>query len=455
MRRREGSSKTVIFIVIVLVILGFLVYLYNSKMFERNAPVINLSEKIYWNLREPLKIEVSDDSGIKFARVTLSDGENQITLLNEKFTTYDKNKTFDITFPKTGFFSKKNEYILTFEVTDSSRASFFSGNSVTKSSTIVVDIKRPDVYVVANSYKISRGGAGTVIFKAEDANMAELSIQTSSGKTFKAAPFYKDGYFVSIIAWPINDENFSAYIVAKDLAGNEAKERIRYYLDPKTYKKSEIELRDSFLDGGIKDLAEELAFVATKDLSNLDKFKYLNENIRAVSEQNLLNATSAINNNNVFKVQAFYPLRNGAAVASYGDYRIYSYQNNEVSRSYHLGLDLASTREADIVLSNSGRVAFAGENGIYGNTVIVDHGLGVYSLYAHCSRILVNVGDEVLIGDVIAKSGSTGFAFGDHLHFGIVVQGVEVRPTEWMDNKWLKENIYDLISSATKAIEKR
>ncbi|MDR0468136.1 MAG: M23 family metallopeptidase, partial [Campylobacteraceae bacterium] len=141
-------------------------------------------------------------------------------------------------------------------------------------------------------------------------------------------------------------------------------------------------------------------------------------------------------------------------VASYGDFRIYSYNGEDVSKSYHLGLDLASTKEANITLSNKGEVVFVGENGIYGKTVIIDHGLGVHSIYSHCSVIMVEKGEQVLAGDVIAKTGKTGLAFGDHLHFGIVVQGVEVRPAEWMDSRWMEENIYSLIDNTKKTINK-
>lgn len=455
MGRRDKNSKFFLALSGFAAIIVLIIFIYSSKSFERNVPKIELDEVIHWNLRKPIEIKISDDSSIKFVRVILSDGENNITLINERYDVTQTNMTFNIDFPKTGFFSKKNEYILSTEVVDKSWWKFLSGNSATKSSKILVDTKRPDIYVVANSYKVTQGGAGAVIFKATDDNLKDIYVETNYGKIFKVAPFYKGGYYISLIAWPSNEKNFSASVFASDLAGNEAKSKIKYYIQDKAYKTSTIKLNDDFLNGAITDLADDLAYQETKDLSSLDKFKFINEVLRSKSASVINDATSSINSDKPFKIKAFSPLKNGAAVASFGDHRIYEYKKAKVSESYHLGLDLASVAEADIVISNAGKVVFAGESGLYGNLVIVDHGLGIYSLYAHCSAILVNAGDEVLIGDIIGKTGKTGFAFGDHLHFGVAVQGVEVWLSEWMDSKWIKENIFDIIDSAKDIIDRR
>jgi murein DD-endopeptidase MepM/ murein hydrolase activator NlpD len=156
-----------------------------------------------------------------------------------------------------------------------------------------------------------------------------------------------------------------------------------------------------------------------------------------------------------WKIKKFYPLRNGQKVASYGDERHYYYgdKENEVSLSYHVGYDLASTKMATIKTSNDGKVVFANENGIYGNMPMIDHGLGLYSLYGHCSQLLVNEGDEVKAGDSIAKTGVSGLALGDHLHFGLLVQGIEVRPVEWFDQSWIRKNVDNVFKAADKIIQ--
>jgi murein DD-endopeptidase MepM/ murein hydrolase activator NlpD len=120
-----------------------------------------------------------------------------------------------------------------------------------------------------------------------------------------------------------------------------------------------------------------------------------------------------------------------------------------------MGLDLASVAMGPITSSNGGKVVFSQENGIYGNLPIIDHGFGLYTLYGHCSDVHVQEGDVASVGQQIAKTGLSGYAMGDHLHFGILVQGIEVRPEEWMDSKWIVDNITSVIENAKLIINQR
>jgi len=147
-------------------------------------------------------------------------------------------------------------------------------------------------------------------------------------------------------------------------------------------------------------------------------------------------------------------LRNSKVMASYGDRRVYLYKGKPISRSVHLGYDLASVSNAPVEAANSGIVRFAGDLGIYGNAVVIDHGLGLMSLYGHLSEILVKDGQSVKKGELIAKTGSTGLAGGDHLHFGILVQGIEVSPLYWWDSRWIKANVGFIGSAGSKGFRK-
>jgi murein DD-endopeptidase MepM/ murein hydrolase activator NlpD len=143
---------------------------------------------------------------------------------------------------------------------------------------------------------------------------------------------------------------------------------------------------------------------------------------------------------------SFIQLSNSKVMARYGDKRTYRYKDKVISKSVHLGYDLASYSHAPVAASNSGFVRFAGDLSIYGNTIIIDHGLGLMSLYGHLSIITVKEGQQVEKGDIIAKTGSTGLAGGDHLHFGILVQGYEVSPLYWWDQHWIQVNILDTLA---------
>ena len=153
-------------------------------------------------------------------------------------------------------------------------------------------------------------------------------------------------------------------------------------------------------------------------------------------------------------IKPFHPLKNAAKVASFGDHRKYYYNNKKVSESYHLGLDLASVKMGEIKTQNHGMTVFAEENGIYGNLPILHHGMGLYTIYGHCSSLATAPGTAVKPDDKIANTGKSGYAMGDHLHFGVLVQGVEVRPEEWMDSDWIRLNITEVMKNAKKLIGK-
>jgi murein DD-endopeptidase MepM/ murein hydrolase activator NlpD len=155
-------------------------------------------------------------------------------------------------------------------------------------------------------------------------------------------------------------------------------------------------------------------------------------------------------------IHAFYPLKGAKLVADFGDERHYYYRDpkKEISRSYHVGYDLASVRHAPIRASNAGRVLFAARNGIYGKMPLIDHGFGLTTLYGHCSQLLVSKGDTVASGETIARTGKTGLALGDHLHFGILIHGIEVWPMDWMKENWIKKNINRIFEQADKIIDR-
>jgi murein DD-endopeptidase MepM/ murein hydrolase activator NlpD len=227
-----------------------------------------------------------------------------------------------------------------------------------------------------------------------------------------------------------------------------------YHGNPK-YKTSYIRATDKFIDGKITDLASsdpEYAEITDK----FEKLKAINETMRLKNEALIHKLGSHVSDEilDSWKIKKFYPLKNGKKVASFGDHRYYYYGSKEhvISESYHVGYDLASNSMADIKASNPGKVVFADENGIYGNMPMIDHGLGLYTLYGHCSQLLVKEGDEVATGQVIAKTGKTGLALGDHLHFGILVQGIEVRPVEWFDQKWITKFIDNVFKESDRII---
>lgn len=139
--------------------------------------------------------------------------------------------------------------------------------------------------------------------------------------------------------------------------------------------------------------------------------------------------------------------------SAFGKIREYFFEGVKQKESVHMGVDLASEPKDSVYTSNEGVVIFSGYNGGYGNTAVIDHGLGIYTIYSHCTEILVKVGQTVHPGDKIAITGKTGVASGDHLHFGVLVQGVYVNSEEWLNPYWIQTNVTKVIDQAKKLMK--
>ena len=141
--------------------------------------------------------------------------------------------------------------------------------------------------------------------------------------------------------------------------------------------------------------------------------------------------------------------------AGVADNRVYHYNGEIIDRQVHLGLDLASVEHAPIPAANNGIVVFNGVLGIYGRTILIDHGFGLFSMYAHLNRSDIGEGQRVSKGDIIGNTGSTGLAGGDHLHFSILVHKTFVNPIEWWDAAWIKNNVLSKIEAVPSAPKKQ
>lgn len=458
MKNRHGGSMIIggLVILVLLVLLAGAGYVYMAPEFEREAPTIRSEENIFWNRSEALKVQLSDNTGLKSFELVLSDGQKSLIVGQGNFEDGIKEQTLLVKYPKSKVLDPKaTKLTLKVVVNDKSLWQILEGNKSEKVIDINIDYTKPSVNILANSYSMTQGGSALVVFQAADKNLDTLYVD-AAGKKFKAQPYKKEGYYAALIAWPFNKNDFTAKVVAVDAANNQRVVDIPFYLKSHQYKVSQIEASDKFIDGKVTDLASSNPEFANID-DRIERFKAINETMRLQNEKLIHDLSSEVSTELLtdWEIKHFYPLKNGQKVASYGDERHYYYDNkeNEVSQSYHVGYDLASTKMATIKSSNAGKVVFANENGIYGNMPMIDHGLGLYSLYGHCSQLLVNTGDEVKEGDAIANTGVTGLALGDHLHFGLLVQGIEVRPVEWFDKEWIRKNIDNIFKAADKIIE--
>jgi murein DD-endopeptidase MepM/ murein hydrolase activator NlpD len=457
-RRRKSRGGLWVFLILLLLAGGGAAYLYLSPKFERVPPKVTLPKSGYWAPGKVFRAQVSDNHALGSYQAVLSDGSRQVVVASGSFTEPTRETELAITLPeKTGLDVKKGRWKLSLEVRDRSLWNMGRGNSARAESLVTVDTEPPRVSLISRSPSIIRGGSALVIFRATDPHLKEVYVRVGT-KRFEVLPYRAKGYWATLVAWPFRLEKFRPEIVAVDRAGNRKTVAIPFEKVHKEYKISRIGLSDRFLDGKIAEIAledENASLVKGK----LKRFKAVNEGMRLRNEKlihRLTRKPSQVDFDR-WRLRAFYPLKSGKLVADFGDERHYYYRdrNRDVSVSYHMGYDLASVRHAPIQSSNPATVVYAGYNGIYGNMPILDHGFGLYTLYGHCSKLHVAEGDHVAAGEVIAKTGKTGLALGDHLHFGMLVQGVEVLPMDWMKQNWIESHINRVMRRADRIIRRR
>ncbi len=429
------------------VIFVFFVFMLFSESFERSNPKIEILSSLYWNPQKPLKIKISDNKGIKSYHV----GIDKYIVNKDFLDNAPQSVEIEYNWPEKTVTNGKK--ILNIKVTDTSKWNFFSGNISEQNYEINIDNKKPALYLVSKSYTVARGGCALVIFKATDENIQDNYVLVNGKYKFKSFPFINPNYNFSLLAWPVVEQNFRAEVVSTDKAGNKSTRLLDFFIKNYNYRNSNINLSQESMNSLVDQILSESNMQIPDDF--VEKFKLMNEKLREENEDKISTVANSFNLDLItdFTIKPFEPLHNGAVQALFGDHRDYYFNKQKISESWHLGIDLASVKQAPIYSSNQGTVVYTGSTGIYGNSVIIYHGAGLYSLYSHCSSISVSVGDTVNQGSLIANTGMTGAVFGDHLHFGMLLQGIEIQPVEWFDIHWLNDNIFKMINEAKAVIK--
>jgi len=438
-------------ILLLIVILGGIGYVYFSPSFERVKPTIKIYTNGYTNLRNPIKIEIKDKSGIRSYQVIAKGDGFEEVIAKSSNPSLGKDVVLNIKLPN--IHSKKIK--ITVIATDKSDWHFFRGNTAEKSVVLNVDTTPPNTSVINNSYAIGRGGSAVAIVQVSDKNLKDAYILVDNKYKFKLTPFVKKGYYISLIAWPFNEKTFDANLIATDLAGNKSITHIPFYWRTSgiyKLKNKKITISDNFIQNVAKNVLIKMGMKVPND--PVEIFKMENETLRKMDEKEISKITSKIYENKVdnFYIRRFNPLPGSAKEAGFMELRHYFYKGREISTAIHKGIDLAKIKNSKVYASNPGKVVAEKYVGIYGNTLFLYHGLGLYSTYSHLSEFIVKTGDKVKAGEVIARTGQTGGVFGDHLHFGIYIQGIPVQPLEWMDPRWIKVNILKIIYDAKRTI---
>ena len=317
----------------------------------------------------------------------------------------------------------------------------------TASREIDVRLIPPQIAVQSTHHYINHGGSELIVYRVTPSDAASgvrvgdleyPGFPASGAGIDNADPSLRVAFFA--LLWN-QERNTPIDLFARDDLGNESRAVFDFRVFPKVFRKSRIEVDDRFLSRVVPSILGNSPALEVADPSDLlAAFLKINRDLRRDNNA----AIAALAHESAPKILwqgPFKQLLNTAVEAGFADQRTYIYKGHDIDQQVHLGFDLASTSAAPVEAANHGKVLYAGWLGIYGNCVILDHGMGLQSLYAHLSSIDVKVGDAVKTKERLGRSGSTGLAGGDHLHFTMLLEGNPITAIDWWSAKWVQDRV--------------
>lgn len=446
MGKGKKISFMLAFTVLILVLGGLGWFLWG--IFEGVKPTLDLKPlPEFLSADQKFTITATDaDRGLRRVQATITQEGREVTVLDEKF-------------PFAGLFNKEGQHRFEMEYTidpeafslaqglvelqvsvwDYSRRNGGDGNRSLVRQKMVVDTIPPALRAISSSHYINLAGTGLVVYEASsDAVETGVYIDDLFFPGYPADGTTEKGTHVCYFALPLDTQGKPAiHLWARDQAGNSARAGFYYQIRAKRFRSDSINVSDGFLNK----ILPYFSFVKfDPEATLLERFLKINRELRQENAAAFYAMRTETAPRQLWE-GTWVRLKNAANMARFGDRRSYFYNGQKIDEQTHMGIDLASLANSPVEAANAGKVIFSGTLGIYGTTVVVDHGQGLASIYSHLSVSHVQKGQEIAKGEILGLTGQTGLAGGDHLHFGVMVNGIPVNPIEWWDSHWIEDNV--------------
>jgi murein DD-endopeptidase MepM/ murein hydrolase activator NlpD len=309
--------------------------------------------------------------------------------------------------------------------------------ALSDSTSVDVDVilQPPSLVTDGSQHYINQGGSELVLFTPSGSwNEAGVRVGDRSFRSFPVPGDAHQRFSLFAYSWDMQAST-APVVFAKNATGLEATATFWFKVFPKKFRARDLSIDDQFL----AKVVNQIEPGASGDLST--RFLKINRETRQANNQ-ALSDLRLKTEERFYWTKPFLQLANSQVESQFADTRTYTYNGAKVDQQVHLGFDLATVQQGPVIAANDGKVVWAKPLGIYGNCIVVDHGYGLQSIYGHLSEMAVQEGQTVARGEVMGKTGSTGLAGGDHLHFSMQVDGVQVNPVEWWDEHWIADHVW-------------
>jgi murein DD-endopeptidase MepM/ murein hydrolase activator NlpD len=405
--------------------------------------------------RTPIQVRIEDPQRVEKVRVEVVQGMDVKPVMERTFTPWPKWKLWGSPPPVelTAEVGRETvQGLRTGEATVRVTAER-AGSLLRHPEPVVAEVKLPvrlappSLQILSSFHYVSQGGSEAVVYRVGEGTIRDGV--RSGAWWFPGFPLPGNDPQVrfAFLAVPYDASDASGVrLVAEDEVGNRAEAGFVDKFTPRPLKTDIIQVNDPFMNKVVPEILSQSPEVADQgDL--LKNYLQINRELRKKNAGTLKELGRKSEAKFLWN-QPFLPMRNAAITAAFADRRTYVYNGKPIDQQDHLGFDMASVERDAVPASNSGKVVLARFFGIYGNAVVIDHGYGLQSLYGHLSSIAVREGQTVQRGEELGRSGQTGLAGGDHLHFTLLLQGLAVTPVEWWDPHWIQDRVARKLGTA-------
>lgn len=334
-------------------------------------------------------------------------------------------------------------------------------NVVSSSLVLRVDYEMPRVVPLTESITGNAGGSVLVFYQVRDRNLGFHGVRLNSGlypgfaaeKLDKAFSEFKDVYF-TLFPVPVqcSGSACSPELLAVDQVGNQTAVYFEFNRKSSNATSRVIELNGPDFEYQVAELYQQ--YLKRARLSNNDpsfeinnqiergvfRFQKVNGEYRAIIAEDMMTLFRSPKGTRYWQ-GAFLGLGAGKLISRFGDTQQFKVDGTNAGESIAEGTTWVEIKDDEVRAANSGVVIYAGQLGVYGNAIIIDHGFGLVSLYGYLDSLMCKEGDRVNKASVIAKVGHSGIAAQKSVYFEIRVHGVAVDPDQWWDEGWIKSNI--------------
>ncbi|EJB49676.1 M23 family metallopeptidase [Helicobacter pylori] len=429
---------------VVLILGGYLIFnalitktkaLSFSLKSEENAFDDN-NEALFWDLKNPIKVKIVAPKGIKRYEIKVTTKDNLI-LYEKESLVLDKPKSLEVPLIRPEIMGLEDKCLdYEFQANDWSYANFFNGNKASFKQEVCIDTIKPLISILSRSPSIAYGGSAIVIFEALDKNLSQafVRVKKKDFKAFRLLEFKQRNVFIALVPWSYENKDFKAFIVAKDKAYNSN-------TTPLLFKRKTHRLRERDINlSALKDkVAKQEKFQNHTEQTLLEMFS--NAHLKDLEKIQKIALEQGDFDKDFSHFQALKPL-NGSfkMISNFLENRRLLKDNQVLFKFLHLGVDLMPSKDLSLAFDPSVERVFKGELDFYGNSLMDCYGLGLCVFLAHLK-------DDGSVG-------SSGLKLGIGLHLGMLLQGVFVRPNEWLNEQWIKTNIIAPIEQAKRLLMK-